>query len=91
MPMTGMSGSDRVTAAMTGLAGAALPAVAAACPLCYGSSAPQVLNAYYLSTAVLSLLPFAIVGVIGLLAVRMLRRAQASAGDRSEPSSEPTR
>ncbi len=70
---------------------AVLPAAAGACPLCYGSSAPQVLNAYYLSTAVLSLLPFAIVGAIGLLALRMLRRAQAATDAEIEPSPESTR
>ncbi len=82
---------DELAAATLGLMVAALPGAAHACPLCYGSSAPQVLNAYYLSTAVLSLLPFAIVGAIGLLAVRMLRRAQAAVSDGSEPTAESTR
>ncbi len=69
---------------------AGLPAAAAACPLCYGSSAPQVLNAYYLSTAVLSLLPFAIIGAIGLVAARMLRRSPAAAAERIDPTQPPT-
>ncbi len=80
-----------IGAAIVGVTLAAFPAAAGACPLCYGSSAPQVLNAYYLSTAVLSLLPFAIIGVIGYLAVRMARRAQAAAHPQTEPAPEPTR
>ncbi len=88
--MTRMIRNDAIGAAIVGVTLAALPAAAGACPLCYGSSAPQVLNAYYLSTAVLSLLPFTIVGVIGYLAVRMARRAQAAAHSPTEPASEPT-
>lgn len=40
------------------------PMAAAACPHCYGSSDTRVLNTYYFSTAMLSLLPFAVIGTI---------------------------
>ncbi len=89
--MTRMMRDDGIGAALVGVTLAACPAAAGACPLCYGSSAPQVLSAYYLSTAVLSLLPFTIIGVIGYVAVRMARRAQVAAHSQTEPAPEPTR
>lgn len=54
-----------------------VPTAARACPKCFESSGPRVLDAYYLSTALLSLLPFAIIGAVGLIASRLARRARA--------------
>lgn len=53
-----------------------VPTAVPACPRCFESSGPRVLAAYYLSTALLSLLPFAIIGSIGLIAFRFARRAR---------------
>jgi hypothetical protein len=50
-----------------------VPAVCLACPACYSSLGSRLLHSYYLSTIVLSILPFAI--VCGLIAAgRSLRR-----------------
>jgi hypothetical protein len=59
--------------AVAGFALAFDPTSVLACPACYASLGTRLLNTYYLSTAFLSLLPFAI--IIGLVAVgRHLRR-----------------
>lgn len=39
------------------------PSSAVACPVCFGSSDPQVLSAFYFSAAMLTLLPFVIIGL----------------------------
>ena len=52
------------------------PVAAVACPMCYGSSSSRVLDTYYLSTLMLSLLPFCILGVIAGVALHMKRRAR---------------
>ena len=57
------------------------PLAVNACPNCYAASDSRVLLTYYLSTAVLTLLPFAIVGTILLVAVRMKRYAALHADD----------
>lgn len=54
-----------------------VPAVSLACPMCYGSSPAVVLQSYYLTAALLSLLPFAVIGGIAVLAFRMARQRQA--------------
>ena len=54
------------------------PAAAMACPLCYSSFAPRVLQAYYISAALLSIMPFAVVAVLVLIGVRTVRRARES-------------
>jgi|JRYF01.1.fsa_nt_gb hypothetical protein len=60
-----------------------LPLTGLACPNCYGSSDDTILRTYYLSTAMLSLLPFGLVA--GLFAIAwQLRRSQAE----DEPSGE---
>ncbi len=52
-----------------------LPGIAGACPNCYGSSEGSVLQMYYWSTALLSVLPFAIAASVYLLASRARQRA----------------
>ena len=49
-----------------------------ACPRCLGSTGDGALTAYYLSGAVLSLLPLAIFGTIFLFVRRQARRHQPS-------------
>ena len=53
-----------------------LPGAAMACPMCYGSSSPRVLLFYYLTAALLTVLPFGIVGGIILVTSRMMRQAR---------------
>ncbi|HZO80365.1 MAG TPA: hypothetical protein VFB33_01625 [Candidatus Binataceae bacterium] len=62
---------------VAGAAGVLLPAVAAACPVCYGASDPQVLSAYYTATIALLLLPLLLVGGFALWISRASRRAAA--------------
>jgi hypothetical protein len=50
---------------------------AAACPSCYGSSESKVLDTYYLSTVMLSLLPFALVAAIAGLGWLLARQLSA--------------
>jgi hypothetical protein len=47
---------------------------AAACPSCYGSLESKVLDTYYLSTVMLSLLPFALVAAIATLGWLLARQ-----------------
>lgn len=58
-------------------AGLLLPAAAAACPVCYGASDPQVLSAYYATTIALLLLPLLLVGGFALWISRASRRVAA--------------
>lgn len=58
-----------------------MPKVAAACPACFSASDKRTLAAYYASTMLLSLMPFAAIGVVVLGAYAMRNRA-AEAEDR---------
>jgi hypothetical protein len=66
----------RSTAALSGVILVLAPVAARACPMCYESSRPGVLSAYYLSTALLTLLPFAIFGAVAFVAFRIAHRAR---------------
>jgi len=50
------------------------PNISIACPKCFGASAQQVLNAYYLSIAFMALIPFGIIGAILTWIQRQSRR-----------------
>lgn len=67
------------------LAAAALavlqPGAALACPACYAALAPRLLATYYVSTAFLSLLPFAIVATLLTVARRLQRRFRGPGAD----------
>jgi hypothetical protein len=52
------------------------PLAAMACPYCYASSGTHLLHTYYLSTVLLTLLPFAIIGSIFVIARRVGRRTR---------------
>ncbi len=54
-------------------AAALFPRAAPACPLCFAAGGEQTLHAYYLSAAVLSLLPLVILGVFAAWLWRHLR------------------
>jgi hypothetical protein len=41
-----------------------LPAVIEACPKCFAATGKQVLNAYYVSIAFMSLIPLGIIGAV---------------------------
>ena len=41
-----------------------LPSMAAACPACFGASDARTISAYYASTMLLSLMPFAAIGLV---------------------------
>jgi len=59
---------------------------ALACPKCYGSSGNNTLETYYLSTAMLTLLPFVIGAALVLTAVSLKKRFAAHAA--TEPLAE---
>jgi hypothetical protein len=59
---------------------AASPLAALACPNCYASSDTRVLHTYYFSAFLLTLLPFAIIGSILMVARRVGRRMQVQRG-----------
>lgn len=52
------------------------PLAALACPNCYAASDTRVLHTYYLSAFLLTLLPFAIIGSILMVAWSVGRRSQ---------------
>jgi len=58
------------------------PAAAWGCPACFATSQAGVLKAFYLSTAALTLLPFAVIGgvVFSIYRLRQRERRRASAG-----------
>ena len=50
------------------------PTIAAACPACFGASNARTISAYYASTMLLSLMPFAAIGGVILVAFLMRNR-----------------
>lgn len=53
-----------------------VPAAALACPNCYGSSKPEVINSYLMTAAMMTALPFTMfAGLFGLFAY-LRRQAQ---------------
>lgn len=53
-----------------------LPSVALACPNCYAASNQRTILAYYTSTMLLTLMPFALIGGV-ILAVYLMRNRAA--------------
>ena len=45
---------------------ALLPGAAVACPVCFSAADQRVLDAYYLSAAVMGSLPFLVIGAMGV-------------------------
>ena len=56
-----------------------LPSVALACPNCYAASSQRTILAYYASTMLLTLMPFALIG--GVILAVFLMRNRASGED----------
>ncbi len=66
------------------------PAAALACPACYASAAPRVIASYVLSAAILTLLPFTIMGIGAGIALYLRRQGRALSSAASPlPSSDP--
>ncbi len=55
-----------------------LPGWAEACPVCFSSATEEVLHTYYLSAAMLTLLPLLVIGTLVGLFVFSLRRARGT-------------
>jgi hypothetical protein len=55
-----------------------LPSLGASCPKCYSAAGQQVLNAYYLSIAFMSLIPLGIIGAILIWIYRQTRHQYPS-------------
>ncbi len=71
-----------------------LPATPArACPNCYAASPPGVLSTYYLSTLLLSLLPFVIIAAVAVVGLRLYRgvRQEDDGGAAGPPAPSPAR
>jgi hypothetical protein len=64
----------KVAFAFAAVASALMPKVAAACPACFAASDNRTLAAYYASTLLLSLMPFALIGGVVLAAYLMRTR-----------------
>ena len=66
---------SRLAPAIVALSAAAAlsPRTAPACPLCFAAGGEQTLHAYYLSAAVLSLLPLVILGLFAAWLWRRLK------------------
>ncbi len=55
------------------------PVAARACPVCFAASSPRVLNSYIVTAALLTLLPFTIIGAGVALAMYIRRHSQVGA------------
>jgi hypothetical protein len=67
----------RRLAAATGVLLAAAPGAAVACPVCFDANS-QSIWFYQLSTTMLSLLPFGIIGGVALVAWRLARQSSGA-------------
>ena len=61
-----------IVATLVTFAAALRPSLAAACPACFGASDARTISAYYASTVLLSLMPFALIGGV-ILGVYLMR------------------
>jgi hypothetical protein len=62
---------------------ATFPRAVSACPQCYGSEPTQVLNTYYLSTLLLSVLPVILLGALVAVGFSVKRQMEATANRRA--------
>ena len=58
-----------------------IPKIAAACPACFAASDKRTVAAYYASTMLLSLMPFAAIGIV-ILGAYLMRNRPALTEDR---------
>jgi hypothetical protein len=63
-----------------------LPATASACPNCFGATDSRVLDTYYFNTAMLSFLPFFVVGGLVLVARKLRRNLARNMGIEPRPA-----
>lgn len=69
---------SRVVATLVAILCIVTPLAALACPNCYGSSKPEVINSYLMTAALMTALPFTMfAGLFGLFA-HLRRQAQAA-------------
>jgi hypothetical protein len=66
-----------ISAIFAAIAALFAPTIAAACPACFGASSARTIAAYYASTMLLSLMPFALIGSVILAAYLMRNRPEA--------------
>jgi hypothetical protein len=57
------------------------PAIASACPTCFAASGAGGLRAYYLSTVLLSAMPFVMIGMIATVGYAVRRRSRRLSTD----------
>ncbi len=62
------------------------PGAAHACAVCFSGFGVRALRGYYVSTVMLSLLPFALIGMVMLVAYAMRNRGGADSGGRAHPN-----
>ena len=68
-----------LAANLLAVAAVLLPSVALACPNCYAASSQRTILAYYASTMLLTLMPFALIGGV-ILAVFLMRNRASREG-----------
>lgn len=68
-----------LAANLLALASVLLPSAALACPNCYAASSQRTIMAYYASTMLLTLMPFALIGGV-ILAVFLMRNRASREG-----------
>ncbi len=74
-----MTRSDRksIVSGVIVAAGVMLPSLARACPVCFAAGGPRAALAYYLSTVLLSAMPFVLIGAVIGAAYLLRNRGQA--------------
>jgi hypothetical protein len=70
----------KLVSLITVFAAALMPRVAAACPACFAASNARTVSAYYASTMLLSLMPFALIGGV-VLAAYLMRNGSSEASE----------
>jgi hypothetical protein len=69
-----------LVAAMLGLVLALMPSIVMACPACFAASSERTLRAYYLSTMLLTVMPFVLIGGVIFAVFLIGRRPDSVSG-----------
>lgn len=70
----------RIASALFTLAIPFAPSLARACPVCFAASGARAYRAYYLSTMLLSVMPFVLIGLVIGAAYMMRNRGDTPSG-----------
>jgi hypothetical protein len=70
-----------IVAAALGLALTLMPSIVMACPTCFAASSERTLRAYYLSTMLLTVMPFVLIGATIFAVYLIGRRPDSRRGD----------